>query len=244
MIHSRTDLLARNEVLTAHLLQTQEFLYRPREPWRAGQSVILHCDEPAVTLTAEQAAELNAEDEQYYEDNRDKFPHPPSLEWLPGLNLAATGEDGDSYLRNLGASLAALSPVYGQLIVLGDWNTPWLYQDNDYFPVQNALTYLRQYVAEDFSGGFLLDEDTIPTFLSHLFWLVRCNAALPHFMMSFERGQSVFTLCKYGLFHLEFADQQEREALLSFFAQRGFREMEHCSDPVEFDNFRGRRLKL
>ena len=47
-------------------------------------------------------------------------------------------------INDLGKSLTDLSIGFGKLIILGDWNTPWLNQQNDYPPVAKAIEFLNQ----------------------------------------------------------------------------------------------------
>jgi len=90
----------------------------------------------------------------------------------------------------------------GSLVFLGDTETPWLYQQNDYKPAMSAFQYLSEKkVGRKFNGGFEIAVDELPIFIAHLFWLVRCNAALPiiHFL---DKDQDfIGSICQYGNIH-------------------------------------------
>ena len=96
-----------------------------------------------------------------------------------------------------------------RLIFLGDTETPWLYQDNDYKPVKAAKEYLTFHkIGKRFNGALQVDTAELPTFIKHLAWLTRCNAALPtvHFI---DKGQNIVgSICKYGNLHLDTLNEQ------------------------------------
>jgi hypothetical protein len=91
----------------------------------------------------------------------------------------------------------------GALIFCGDAQTPWRVQESDSPPAQVALGYLKaNKVGKGFDGGLEVDPTELPKFIKHLFWLVRCHAALPviHFM---DLEQSfVGSVCQYGNVHI------------------------------------------
>ena len=244
MIKSRTEILNMNNCFAEHLIGVQKAKHEPSDEWTEGDSVILDdTDEPKV-LTKEQANKLNAEDQQYFLDNRDEFHSEFVNKWVGRATLSSSKKDYQEYLNDLGKSLVDLSIDYGHLIILGDWNTPWLYQQNDYAPVVNAIEFLNQKIDKNFNGGFVLTSDEILEFIPHLFWLTRCNASLPEFMITFMDSKTVFEICKYGILHLEFYEEQEQLKLTNFFKNRNFEEVDRCNDPIEFDNLKGRKIKI
>jgi hypothetical protein len=90
------------------------------------------------------------------------------------------------------------------LLFLGDTETPWLYQDNDYKPVKEAQAYLiASKVGKRFNGALQVNTAELPTFIKHLAWLTRCNAALPCFYFIDERQTIVGSICQYGNLHLD-----------------------------------------
>lgn len=95
-----------------------------------------------------------------------------------------------------------------KLIILGDSNTPWLYQKNDYILVQNAKQYLIDNgVGKKFNGALEFDIIDLQYFFPHLFWLQRGNAALPDFYFM-DEGQNILGhICQYGNFHLSALDK-------------------------------------
>lgn len=244
MIKSRQEILIINQIFAYHLLSVQRAKHESLGEWKEGESVILDESVEAVTLTKEQADELNNEDKQYYLDNRDDFRTEGSHEWIGGVTLISSEKDAPEYLADLAQSLKHLSKDFGQLIILGDWSTPWLNQQNDYPPVSRALKFLGQKIDDEFNGGFVLSENEILEFIPHLFWLTRCNASLPEFMMTFENAKTVIEICKYGVLHLAFYNIEEREQILKIYRTKGFKKVENCSDPIYFDDFKGRRIKI
>ena len=61
-------------------------------------------------------------------------------------------------------------------------------------------------------------------------------------MMTFKNSKTIIGICKYGILHLEFYEEQERKKLMKFFNDRKFVEVDSCNDPIEFDNFKGRKI--
>jgi hypothetical protein len=89
------------------------------------------------------------------------------------------------------------------LVFLGDAETPWLYQENDYQPVKSALEYLSEKkVGRKFIGGFEIGITELRQFITHLFWLVRCNASFPIVHFTNKDQQFIGSICKYGNIHL------------------------------------------
>lgn len=103
------------------------------------------------------------------------------------------------------------------LIFLGDTETPWLYQHNDYKPAREAQEYLtNKKIGKRFNGALQVDTSELPTFTKHLAWLTRCNAALPYFHF-IDKGQSIIgSICKYGNLHLDTLNKQADKILKSF----------------------------
>lgn len=233
-----------NPTFTAHLVQVQRLKYQPNDPWVAGQKAYLTAEGALSVLTEAQAAQLNREDQQRFLDNCDKVPLHKGPDAVDSTTMIAPGEQRVAYLEQIATALRQLSEEYGSLTVLGDWNTPWLNQSNDYPPVAQALDFLRTQIDETFDGGFVLEGKEITRFIPHLFWLIRCNASLPEFMISFVRANFVVSICKYGVLHIAFYDGDERQAIMSFLRAKGFRVCEACADPVQFDDFDGRKWKV
>ena len=112
-------------------------------------------------------------------ENKDHLEVQNSNKWDGRSTLVSSKKIATDYLDEIGQVLTELTKRFGHLLILGDWNTPWLYQKNDYPPVQMAIDYLSQRFDEKFNGGFKLDSNEITEFIPHLFWLTRCNASLP-----------------------------------------------------------------
>lgn len=225
-------------------MRVQAAKYQPAQDWQEGESVILGDADEAVVLTKEQAEQMNQEDLQYYVDNKDNYAVKELNQWVGKATLISSKQEPQQYLNDLGQSLAELSDHFGELMILGDWNTPWLSQENEYVPVAKAIQFLKQKIDPDFNGGFMLHDQEIAAFIPHLFWLTRCNASLPEFMMAFKHSKTVFSICKYGVLHGDFYDLQEREKMMRFFSENNFQEVDRCSDPIVFDAFDGRRIKI
>lgn len=245
MTKSREEILKINPSLSRFILDLQ-MSYRP-DPYEEGESILLDIDDEIGTiLTKELAESLNREQNEEFEKSIDKNPFTESdkLQLIDNRLMASSKRDSLDYLIDIAKALEKIRIELkeSELIVIGIQNIPWLVQDNDYPPVKNALNYLKQRIEKEFSGGFLLKEDEIIEFIPHLFWLTRCNASLPYFYMSFPNSKTVITICKYGVLHLEFYNQNEKLRILKILSDLNFVELNDCQDPIEFDLFNGREI--
>jgi hypothetical protein len=124
-----------------------------------------------------------------------------------------------AHARALGVELnkLALTLSAGEFIFLGDTETPWLYQQNDFRPVKEALQYLAaNKVGKRFNGALQVPTPELPEFIKQLAWLTRCNAALPDFHFT-DQGKNILgNICKYGNLHLNSLNEQMDKRLQSF----------------------------
>ncbi len=237
---TRQDILKLNKVFTNHLLRVQRAKYAPDCEYLAGEEIYLNESDETVVLTKEQAEKLNAEEQEYFELNKDSNPFgcAENENWTGSAILISNKKDPNSYLHDLGISLEKLrlATQSQNLMVLGDWATPWLHQDNDYKPVKETLDWLKTQIDTEFDGGFLLNEVGLIQFIPRLFWLTRCNTALPEFMMTFENYKTVISICKHGCLHIDSYNQVELDNLIELYQRFGFKQIENCYEPINFDN--------
>jgi hypothetical protein len=155
--------------------------------------------------------------------------------------LSISSKSAKGHAGNISRELDKLCQVIGleNLIFLGEYKRAWRYQDNPYPPIQDALTYLKQYnVTKNFDGALDVSRSEWPIFFKHLFWLVRCNAALPtfHFM---DSHQSIMgSLCQYGNLHLSTLTDEAEEKFLKVINKTSFVELngERCHSSFSKSN--------
>ncbi len=76
-------------------------------------------------------------------------------------------------------------------------------KDQFYFPkVYKTQELDNNEVGKRFDGGLKVSLEELPTFINHLFWLVRCNAALPIFHFIDDQENIVGSLCQHGNVHI------------------------------------------
>lgn len=247
MTKTREEILNINPVFTKFVLELQ-MSYKP-EPFEEGESIMLELDDDEGTiLTKELTEKLNKEQYEEFEANRDvnPFTNFEELKFIESRLVISSKDNTSEYLIDIANVIEKIRIELKEidLIVLGIQNTPWLYQENEYLPVKNALDYLKQRIDNKFYGGFLLSKDEIQEFIPHLFWLTRCNASLPFFYMSFSKSKTIFTICKYGVLHFEFYDKNEKLKILKILSDTDFKELDSCGDPISFDEFDGRKIKI
>lgn len=123
------------------------------------------------------------------------------------------------HVSTLAAELTRLTKAVhaDTLIFLGDTETSWLYQDNDYKPAKDALDYLKdKNIGKRFNGALQVDTTELPVFIRHIAWLTRCNAALPYFYFIDEQKNILGNICKYGNLHLDTLHEQANHHLTRF----------------------------
>jgi hypothetical protein len=133
--------------------------------------------------------------------NKDEYIFP---DCVGGYVLSFESKSAKGHAKTLSLEIVKLILSLGvtDLVFLGDTKTPWLYQENDYKPVREALEYLKNNnIGSRFNGALQLDNSSIQIFIKHLFWLSRCNAALPYFHFSDLEMNIIGTICKYGNLH-------------------------------------------
>lgn len=123
------------------------------------------------------------------------------------------------HIKTLGIELSKLTKElgYDTLIFLGDTETDWLYQDNDYKPVKEARQYLMDNkIGKRFNGALQVDNLELATFIKHLAWLTRCNAALPSMHFTDTKQNIIGNICKYGNLHIDTLNKKT-DRLLNIF---------------------------
>jgi hypothetical protein len=157
-----------------------------------------------------------------YDKDEEDFYYPPVYK---SYILTLPSRTFKGHVKALGTELTKLTKAFQSdtLIFLGDTDTPWLYQDNDYKPVKQAQDYLTtNNVGKRFNGALQVGTSELPTFTKHLAWLTRCNAALPYFHFT-DAGQNIVgNICKYGNLHLDMLNEQADKAFKSFLKSSNF----------------------
>jgi len=149
------------------------------------------------------------------------------------------------YAKELGKTLEKLSQeLNSELIFLLDFSVPWLSQKNSYKPVKQALKYLKKMgVTDDFVGGFRYKGEELTEFVSHLFWIIRCNASLPYCWFSTDKHEFVGNICKHGNIHLYTYSEKINETMQEFAQKYGLIEIEVCIEAfTESSGIKGRQI--
>jgi hypothetical protein len=139
--------------------------------------------------------------------------------------LTLTSKSFKGHVKQLGTELLKLTKQlgYNNLILLGDTELPWLYQDNDYKPAKEAQQYLiDNKIGKRFNGALQVDNSELVTFVKHLYWLTRCNASLPYFHFT-DKGQNIIgNICKYGNLHLDTLNEATDKLIRAFVGDSKF----------------------
>ncbi len=132
----------------------------------------------------------------------DQFTYPDLYE---SYILSVPSKSAKGHAKNIAAALQQLAVNMNitSLIFLGDTAAPWLSQENEYAPVKESLQFLEaEKVGRKFNGGLQIKTKDLAVFIPRLFWLVRCNAALPIFYLMNEDQTILANFCQYGNIHL------------------------------------------
>ncbi|MDB5272307.1 MAG: hypothetical protein JWO58_674 [Chitinophagaceae bacterium] len=223
---SREEALACNKTLASYIVDLQNLLYNP--------SLSGNLLEPGEIYSQEECDESNKEMTEAYEKKKDQVSVIPIKENFKGRIIYTFSEkEVNRYLNHLASTFAILADKlqWRSVIFLLDYSTPWLSQKNDCEPVQKALDYLtRLGVNEDFTGGFKVNGNDLKEFIQQLFWIIRCNAALPYCFFSGENSAFVGSICKQGNFHFEFYSEEEKMKLEKTAKDIGMIDTKVCDD--------------
>ncbi|MGB0431022.1 MAG: hypothetical protein ACPGLV_11155 [Bacteroidia bacterium] len=164
MIKSRKEILELNSTFSKFILDLQ--LSNKPEPFEEGDRVdsasfnLVGNDKGITILTNEIANKLTLEQNRQFEQNLDENPFSNSicLNFLESRLIISSKQKANDYLFDIASALEQIRVDLNEsdLMVLAVENTPWLSQQNEYEPVKKALTYLKEKIDVDFSGGFLL----------------------------------------------------------------------------------------
>ncbi|MGB8192289.1 MAG: hypothetical protein WCF67_10240 [Chitinophagaceae bacterium] len=133
--------------------------------------------------------------------------------------LTLSSKSIKAHIKALGIELTGLTKAFNAdvLIFLGDTETPWLHQQNEYKPVQEAQQYLvANKIGKRFNGALQADTAELPVFIKHLAWLIRCNASLPYFYFTDPGNKILVTICQYGNLHLDTLNAEADKMIKAF----------------------------
>jgi len=185
----------------------------------------------------------------WYDELKEEIDHTyPQVHYSYILTLPS--KSFSHHIKLLGGKLAKLLDAFGfeTLIFLGDTDTAWLFQDSNYKPVKKALNFLKDNkVGKRFNGALQVDKKNLPTFITHLSWLSRCNAALPYFYFT-DTGQNIIgTICQYGNLHIDTVNKETDVIFKDLIAKSQF---DFLIDKICYNQFsktsaiKGRQIKL
>lgn len=248
MIASREEIFKINPTFSTFLIRLQNIIYKPKlsRQYKEGEKIILENDK-VIVLTTESAQKLNQQAIDDFLEKKDKLPFDKeeNLKFCGNALYKSKKMDTIAYLNDIASILnkIRLKLEEASLLMIGIMGDSW-FQNNDYPPVQESIAYLKERINIDFKGGFILEETQIFEFIPKLFWLIRCNASLAETYISFPKSKTIITICKYGIIHFEFYDEKEKFDLLNLLDKNDFSKLDRCFDPIDFDNFEGRKLNL
>ena len=114
---------------------------------------------------------------------------------------------------------------------------PWLSQENNYTPVKKALDYLGSLGINDgYVGAIMANGDDLQELTTNLFWIIRCNAALPNCWFSDRNNEFVGDLCMHGNFHFHIYNKELKSRIQDFSKKNNLKRIYSCQEEFEDDN--------
>lgn len=248
---NRQEIFKLNKTFASYIINWQEQEYDPsleHNKYEAGTMYDLELEKYRY-YTQEEVDQMNAERLEDYNRMKDNVQVSSIKESYAGtLVYNLPFAQIDDYARNLAESIETLAEksAWQEVIFLLVYPIPWLKQQNDYKPVKSALDYLKSVgVTNDFTGGFKANGNELKELVKHLFWIFRCNAALPYGFFSGIDKDFAGSICKYGNIHFHFYSETEMFEIRNNCLDLGMIQIERC-----FENFsetgaiKGPRLAL
>lgn len=246
MKKSREEILRINPIFTELILDIQ-LAFKP-EPYTEGESVILDSSNDETILTKELADKLNLEELKEFEKKLDSNPFTNSIQnnFIGNQLMISSENQPQKFLSDVAILLEKLRIHLNEdnLVILNVHKEPWLSDESNYKPYKDATSYLSKKIDVSFNGGFTLKATDLIEFIPHLFWLVRCNNNLAYVYMTFPNAKTIISICRYGVLHFSFYDITEKSKVAAKLNEMGFTEVERCYDPVKFDSFEGRFIRV
>jgi hypothetical protein len=246
---SRHEILKLNATLAAFIVDIQDVHYNPMQDYPRYEAGDMHVEGVMRYVSQAEADTWNEADLIEYNNNKDIIDTIPTHEGFKGSAIYNFPKaDIDTYIQSLSKGIVAICTQlhWESVIFLLEYTTPWLYQKNNYPPVKKALKYLKNIgVDAQFNGGFKANGDDLIEFSSHLFWLMRCNAALPHCYFSGIHKDVILSVCKEGNIHVEFYSDKIKQEIEVLAATLGMEKITNCySNYTETGVIKGRQTIL
>lgn len=204
---NRKEIFKLNKTFASFIVDVQDTTYNPtheHNKYEPGEMYVEDYEQPRF-VSQEECDKWNEQAFEEYQKRKDTIDTVSIREKHKGesiYNLPNT--EIDKYIENLADTILELSDrlQWKSVIFLLDYSTPWLYQDNDYEPVKNALKFLNRLgVDKKFIGGFKASGNDLKELIKNLFWIIRCNASLPACYFSGIETEFIANICEYGSIH-------------------------------------------
>lgn len=211
----RQEIFKLNKIFASFIIEGQEVQYNPMFDYnKYFPELMLVDDEAPRFVTQAECDQWNEEENEEYLRKKDSFESINIAEKHVGeivYNLSYS--EIDTYVENLADGILKLAEElnWQSVLFLLDYSTPWLYQKNNHKPVKKALDYLRKIgVTDTFIGGFKASGEDLRELIKNLFWIIRCNAALPDCCFSGVDTGFTADICKYGNIHFHFYSAKDK----------------------------------
>ncbi|HEX5154406.1 MAG TPA: hypothetical protein VFW07_23330 [Parafilimonas sp.] len=211
----RNDILKLNKTFASFIINWQEQAYNPaleHNRYQAGTMYDVHINKLRY-YSQEEVDRINEERLEAYNREKDTMETIPIEDkYIKTLIYNFPYAPIENYTENLAAGILTLAEQlnWEAVLFLLVYPMPWLGQTNEYAPVKKALNYLKSIgVTDDFTGGIIANGADLEELLKYLFWICRCNAALPYCFFSGIETAFAGNICQYGNIHLHFYSETE-----------------------------------
>jgi hypothetical protein len=212
----RQDIFKLNETFASFIADVQDAKYNPTLDYNKYEPCEMYVDESEELrfVSQQECDEWNSKAFEEHLKNKDNISQISIKERHAGeIAYNFPHDNMEKYIENLANGIVELSNrlQWKAVIFLLDYSTPWLHQDNDYKPVKKALDYLKKIgTSTNFNGGFKASGQDLKELTTHLFWIIRCNAALPDCYFSGVDKDFTADICKYGNIHFHFYSDKDK----------------------------------
>ncbi len=244
----RKEALEINPLFASFIVSVQDAKYNPSKDYNIYKPKKMWVDHVLRFVTQEECDKWNLKELEDFNKGKDYFEKSLNLKekFCGSKTFGFEINSIENHIEKLSESIEKLSlKLNQQFLFLLDYSTPWLYQENDFEPIQTAYKYLNSIgIDKEFIGGIQCSGDELKTFISHLFWLVRCNTSLPECYFGGENTSFVMSICKHGILHFEFYSEEEKSQIIKYCKELGMTEIEKmCYDTFSDSNtIEGRQI--
>ena len=249
----RKKILDLNKTFASVIISVQDVTYNPIHKLNIntpGEMYLGDSESPRF-VDQDECDKMNFEAQQEFENRRDKIEVVSVKDKFCGFHVfTLRPKNIVEYLYKLTSDIEVITNQlqWDKILFLMDYDTPWLYQENDYPSVKSALNHLKDIgVSPKFNGGFLANGKELVDLFKSIFWIARCNASLPYTYFAGEKSNVIGSICDEGNLHMDFYNQVEMNKFIEVTGKLGWTIVKDGNCNNKFDDyniFEGQEMRI